>query len=50
MLPLGTITEAHFDRIFGTNVREMLFTVQVKPQYVILRVHGHRFKGSSYSC
>jgi NAD(P)-dependent dehydrogenase (short-subunit alcohol dehydrogenase family) len=28
MLPLGAITEAHFDRIFGTNVRGMLFTVQ----------------------
>lgn len=28
MLPLGEITEAHFDRIFGTNVRGLLFTVQ----------------------
>lgn len=28
MLPLGAITEEHFDRIFGTNVRGMLFTVQ----------------------
>ena len=28
MLPLGAITEAHFDRIFGTNVRGVLFTVQ----------------------
>lgn len=28
MLPLGQITEAHFDRIFGTNVRGVLFTVQ----------------------
>ena len=26
--PLGEITEAHFDRIFGTNVRGLLFTVQ----------------------
>jgi NAD(P)-dependent dehydrogenase (short-subunit alcohol dehydrogenase family) len=28
MAPLGAITEAHFDRIFGTNVRGVLFTVQ----------------------
>lgn len=28
MLPLGQITEAHFDNIFGTNVRGVLFTVQ----------------------
>ncbi len=28
MLPLGAITEEHVDRIFGTNVRGMLFTVQ----------------------
>ena len=28
MLPLGAITEEHFDRIFGTNVRGTLFTVQ----------------------
>jgi NAD(P)-dependent dehydrogenase (short-subunit alcohol dehydrogenase family) len=28
MLPLGAITEAHFDHIFGTNVRGVLFTVQ----------------------
>lgn len=28
MLPLGAITEAHFDRIFDTNVRGVLFTVQ----------------------
>ena len=28
MLPLGSITEAHFDRIFATNVRGVLFTVQ----------------------
>ena len=28
MMPLGEITEEHFDRIFGTNVRGMLFTVQ----------------------
>lgn len=28
MLPLGAITEAHFDGIFGTNVRGVLFTVQ----------------------
>ncbi|PKE30743.1 oxidoreductase [Rahnella sp. AA] len=28
MLPLGGITEEHFDRIFGTNVRGVLFTVQ----------------------
>ncbi|MDO6406718.1 SDR family NAD(P)-dependent oxidoreductase [Pantoea phytobeneficialis] len=28
MLPLGSITEEHFDRIFGTNVRGVLFTVQ----------------------
>jgi len=28
MLPLGTITEEHFDRIFGTNVKGVLFTVQ----------------------
>jgi len=28
MLPLGDITEEHFDRIFGTNVRGVLFTVQ----------------------
>lgn len=28
MMPLGTITEEHFDRIFGTNVRGVLFTVQ----------------------
>ncbi len=28
MLPLGAITEEHFDRIFGTNVRGVLFTVQ----------------------
>ena len=28
MMPLGEITEAHFDRIFGTNVRGLLFTVQ----------------------
>jgi len=28
MVPLGSITEEHFDRIFGTNVRGVLFTVQ----------------------
>nr|WP_318383898.1 SDR family oxidoreductase [uncultured Enterobacter sp.] len=28
MQPLGAITEAHFDTIFGTNVRGVLFTVQ----------------------
>ena len=28
MLPLGAITEEHFDRVFGTNVRGVLFTVQ----------------------
>jgi NAD(P)-dependent dehydrogenase (short-subunit alcohol dehydrogenase family) len=28
MLALGSITEEHFDRIFGTNVRGVLFTVQ----------------------
>jgi len=28
MLPLGSITEAHFDQIFGTNVKGLLFTVQ----------------------
>ncbi|WP_417810170.1 SDR family oxidoreductase [Thalassospira alkalitolerans] len=28
MLPIGAITEEHFDRIFGTNVRGVLFTVQ----------------------
>nr|WP_321238390.1 SDR family oxidoreductase [uncultured Tolumonas sp.] len=28
MLPLGAITEEHFDRIFGTNVKGVLFTVQ----------------------
>src|SRR5678815_4009216 len=28
MLPLGSITEAHYDQIFGTNVKGLLFTVQ----------------------
>ncbi len=28
MMPLGAITEEHFDSIFGTNVRGVLFTVQ----------------------
>ncbi|WP_394780426.1 SDR family oxidoreductase [Undibacterium sp.] len=28
MLPLGAITEEHFDRIFNNNVKGMLFTVQ----------------------
>jgi len=28
MLPLGAITEEHFDRIFNTNVRGVLFSVQ----------------------
>lgn len=28
MLPLGAITEAHVDSIFGTNVKGVLFTVQ----------------------
>jgi len=28
MLPLGAISQEHFDRIFGTNVRGVLFTVQ----------------------
>ena len=28
MMPLGAITEEHFDRIFGTNVRGLVFTVQ----------------------
>ncbi|MEO6602618.1 MAG: SDR family oxidoreductase [Polyangiaceae bacterium] len=28
MLPLGSITEEHFDRIFDTNVKGVLFTVQ----------------------
>src|ERR1700677_821547 len=28
MLRLGSITEEHFDRIFGTNVKGVLFTVQ----------------------
>ena len=28
LLPLGLITEEHFDQIFDTNVRGLLFTVQ----------------------
>src|SRR5271165_7018844 len=28
LLPLGSITEEHFDQIFDTNVRGLLFTVQ----------------------
>src|SRR5579871_2969299 len=28
MLPLGSITEAHYDDIFGRNVKGVLFTVQ----------------------
>jgi NAD(P)-dependent dehydrogenase (short-subunit alcohol dehydrogenase family) len=28
MMPLEAVTEEHFDRIFGTNVRGTLFTVQ----------------------
>ena len=28
MMPLGAITEEHFDRIFATNVKGLLFTVQ----------------------
>ena len=28
MMPLGSITEAHYDQIFGTNVKGLLFTVQ----------------------
>ena len=28
LVPLGEITEAHFDKIFGINVRGLLFTVQ----------------------
>ena len=28
MLPLGSITEAHFDKMFGANVKGLLFTVQ----------------------
>jgi NAD(P)-dependent dehydrogenase (short-subunit alcohol dehydrogenase family) len=28
MMPLGAISEAHFDRIFATNVKGVLFTVQ----------------------
>ena len=28
LLPLGAITEAHFDRTFGINVKGLLFTVQ----------------------
>ena len=28
LAPLGTITEEHFDQIFNTNVRGLLFTVQ----------------------
>lgn len=28
LLPLGSITEAHFDKIFGINVKGALFTVQ----------------------
>lgn len=28
MQPLGAISEEHFDRIFGTNVRGVVFTVQ----------------------
>jgi NAD(P)-dependent dehydrogenase (short-subunit alcohol dehydrogenase family) len=28
MAPLGAITEEHFDKVFNTNVRGMLFTVQ----------------------
>jgi NAD(P)-dependent dehydrogenase (short-subunit alcohol dehydrogenase family) len=27
-VPLGQITEAHFDKIFGVNVKGTLFTVQ----------------------
>jgi len=27
LLPLGLITEEHFDQIFDTNVRGLLFTV-----------------------
>jgi NAD(P)-dependent dehydrogenase (short-subunit alcohol dehydrogenase family) len=28
LVPLGAITEAHFDKTFGVNVKELLFTVQ----------------------
>ena len=28
LAPLGTITEAHFDKIFSVNVKGLLFTVQ----------------------
>ena len=28
MLPLGSITEEHFDKVFNTNVKGLLFTVQ----------------------
>ena len=28
LAPLGSITEEHFDQIFNTNVRGLLFTVQ----------------------
>lgn len=38
MQPLGAITEEHFDRIFGTNVRGVLFTVQ--KALPLLRVGG----------
>jgi NAD(P)-dependent dehydrogenase (short-subunit alcohol dehydrogenase family) len=26
--PLGSVTEAHFDKIFGINIKGLLFTVQ----------------------
>jgi NAD(P)-dependent dehydrogenase (short-subunit alcohol dehydrogenase family) len=28
VVPLGSVTEEHFDTIFGINVRGLLFTVQ----------------------
>ena len=53
MLPLGAITEEHFDRIFGTNVRGVLFTVQkalpllVDNASVILTASNLSIKGAA---
>jgi len=32
-LPLGSITEEHYDQIFDTNVRGLLFTVQKRSRF-----------------
>jgi NAD(P)-dependent dehydrogenase (short-subunit alcohol dehydrogenase family) len=40
LAPLGEISEAHFDKLFGINVKGLLFTVQKGPSSFSRRCRG----------